>query len=223
MPKTENEIIEKIKKLLCFKNGGTPSEIQNALFLAKQLADKHKIDLNTINPNEEREPITHASACEGKSRLQYEVKYSALIVSSFFNVESFARGYYKKEIIFVGTESDIEIATYVFNFLVSRVRYEWNNNRGRIRNRQSFMWGLYTGICYKLSQARQQLTQQEGIILSDRKQERRDYLQKFGELETKNVKPDKEAKAAQQRGFIAGLNTNINKGISTTQKSKMLN
>jgi hypothetical protein len=221
----EVQVIEKIKKLLKMKTGGTAAEIENALYLAKKLADKYNIDLESINPEDEREPITHLAAMGKISRLQIEVKYAALIVQQFFNINAFAsQDYYKKNIIFVGTEVDIEIAKYVFNYLIKQFRYEWNHNRGRLRNRQSFMEGMYEGICRKLYRVGRELKQTEGLILVDRSAERKDYLQKqFSDLKSEKVKPKNEAVAAKQRGLIAGVNTNIHKGLNSNQSPKALN
>jgi hypothetical protein len=57
----KDAIVEKIKKLLRMKRGGTPGEIENALAAAAELARKHSIDLGSINPDEEsaKERLTH--------------------------------------------------------------------------------------------------------------------------------------------------------------------
>ncbi|MCL5031267.1 MAG: DUF2786 domain-containing protein [Bacteroidetes bacterium] len=114
---TDQKIIDRIKKLLRMKNGGTAAEVATALFLAQQLAGKHGIDINSIDENEpDREPITHGGL-ESLSRLQWECKYAALIVTGYFNVKAFYRKFIQVQIIFVGTKTDIEIARYIPSFL----------------------------------------------------------------------------------------------------------
>ena len=88
---TLNPILEKIRKLLRLKRGGTPDEISTALRLAQELAEKHGIDLNTVNPDEDSQrerPISHREAIIG-ARIQWECKYAALVADSFFNVSAF--------------------------------------------------------------------------------------------------------------------------------------
>jgi len=219
-----NEVIEKIKKLLRMKNGGTQGEIENALYLAKKLADKHNIDLNSVDEGDQREPITHRQSGDPKSRLQSEVKYSAVIVQQFFNVKSISSGFRKQAIVFIGTRTDIDIAQYVFDFLITHFRHEWKTKRGRLRSRQSFMYGMYVGICYKLNQANHLLGEKEGLILSNRNSEIEDYKnERFNNLKNESVVPKNEAKTAMSRGFASGFNTNIRQGLNSEQNRKLLN
>ncbi len=58
------KIIDKIKKLLRMKRGGTADEVATALRLARELADKHGIYLDGINPDEQQKSdMSHAQAC----------------------------------------------------------------------------------------------------------------------------------------------------------------
>lgn len=83
---TKDEAIEKIKKLLRMQRGGTPGEVENALRLAQEIADKHSVDLNGVDPDAEAQrPISHESIIHG-ARVQFECKYAALIVRAFFHV-----------------------------------------------------------------------------------------------------------------------------------------
>ena len=115
-------IIEKIKKLLRMKRGGTPGEIENALAMAAELARKHGIDLNSVNPDDESksETITHFEEVL-KLRLPLEAKFAAAILVNFFNVQichmqggTHREGYIKYKfnhsMIFVGTDWDIQVA-----------------------------------------------------------------------------------------------------------------
>ena len=86
-----NPIIEKIKKLLRMKRGGTPDEVATALRLAQELAEKHGIDLNAVNPDDDgqrEKPISHNDEVLG-ARASWESKYAGLVVSQFFKVSVF--------------------------------------------------------------------------------------------------------------------------------------
>ncbi|MBI1936702.1 MAG: DUF2786 domain-containing protein [Ignavibacteriales bacterium] len=220
----ENSVIEKIKKLLRIKRGGTTAEIETALALAQKLAAKNNIDINSINENDERvkEPITHLST-DSLARLQMECRYSALIANRFFNVRTFVLRGVSHRIIFVGTKNDLEIARYVYNFLVRHFRNEWNNNRGKLRNRQSFMLGMYQGLFVKLIASEPVQEKKEGIIHTGHRLELTKYIdENFGELNSSKIKPEKHARTAQLRGYVAGKNTNIRKGIKTNNNALLL-
>src|SRR5579859_3232137 len=84
-------IIDKIRKLLRMKRGGTSDEIATALRLAQELAEKHGIDLNAVNPDDEsvrEKPISYDDAVCG-SRVSWESKYSSLVCDKFFKVRVF--------------------------------------------------------------------------------------------------------------------------------------
>src|SRR4051812_28615051 len=133
-----NPILEKIKKLLRMKRGGTPDEVATALRLAQELAEKHGIDLTSVNPDDDSRndrPLSHTDSILG-ARVQWECKYAALICHCSFHINAFSRwrsgsfvqGAYVKSgycFTFVGTEWDTQVALYVYSFLVGHFRREW--------------------------------------------------------------------------------------------------
>ena len=214
-----NAIVEKIKKLLRMKHGGTPDEVTTALRLAQELAEKHGIDLTAVNPDEEairEKPISHEDAVCG-ARVSWESKYASLVCDRFFKVLVFqtVSGDRTKYVLrFVGEKWDRQIALYVYRFLCGHFRREWKTHRGRCRNRQAFMYGMYIGLCQKLRE-RQPEVQEAGIILADRALARRNaYIAaNAGELESKSVEPEGDAAKARYRGWLAGRATEINSGV----------
>lgn len=222
-----NPIIEKIKKLLRMKRGGTPDEVATALRLAQELAAKHGIDLHTVNPDDETQrdrPISHIDAIIG-ARIQWECKYAALLADRFFNVSTFTdRSKEPCRITFVGTDWDTQIAVYVYHYLVGHMRREWKARRGRCRNRQAFMFGMYIGISSKLRQRQPLSPQQPGLIRVDQAlQRRQDYITKhFGDLKSSSIKPDGDAIAAKNLGWQAGEETEIRPGVRTAEQRAAL-
>lgn len=216
---TPNPIIEKIKKLLRMKRGGTPDEIATALRLAQELAEKHGIDLNAVNPDEENHerPISHDSEIAGV-RVSWESKYASLVCNQFLKVRVFqsvndARNKYV--FTFVGEEWDIQIAIYVYRFLCGHFRREWKTRRGRCRNRQAFMYGMYQGICQKLFERQPLTEQQPGLIRVERALARRNqYIQQhWGDLKSSSIEPDGDAAKAKWLGYQAGRATEIRSGV----------
>jgi hypothetical protein len=57
---TRDEALDKIRKLLRMKRGGTPAEVETALAMAAEIARKHGIDLSGVDPDHEPDqPIGH--------------------------------------------------------------------------------------------------------------------------------------------------------------------
>lgn len=237
-------IIEKIKKLLRMKRGGTPDEIATALRLAQELAEKHGINLEGINPDDDNtrpdRPISHTDQILG-ARIQWECKYAALICDVYFHVSALIRwegrrvprkyrqwmaphpgsGY---RITFVGTAWDTEIALYVYHFLVGHFRREWTTKRGRCRNRRTFIYGMYIGLSSKLRDRQPPQSNQPGLVAVDRQlQRRQDYLAKhFGEITQSDVKPDLDASSALEAGWRAGQATEIRPAVKTVPQTHQL-
>lgn len=230
-----NPIIEKIKKLLRMKRGGTADEIATALRLAADLAAKHGIDLGSVNPEEEststaighEDPIISA-------RIQCECKYAGLICTRFFNVDVFvttldgkwsgSRHVWRYALRFVGTEWDRKIAAYVLLFLVGHFRRQWSAARRRrnFRARRHFMWGMYVGLAEKLA-SRQPVPEAAALVQSNRALARTSYIENnFGKLTQTSVRPDGAGKAARWAGFIAGQETEIRPGVETSAVSRSM-
>lgn len=219
---TQAEAIEKIKKLLRMKRGGTPGEIQNALAAAAKLAREHGIDLGTVNPEEEASRLTHVEEVL-KSRLPAEARYAAAILVNHFSVEvcvirggRFREGVWTYQVnhrvVLVGTAWDCEVARYVFVFLQRQFRLAWNQRvNKRLKNRPAFLDGMFRGLMFKLSQDQ---PQGEGLVLAATA--RRDYLAKLipGAEDKDLPRPDDDADAARWAGMVAGKNTNIRSGLS---------
>lgn len=215
--------IEKIKKLLRMKRGGTQAEVETALNLARELAAKHGIDLDNINADDEQQkemPIGHEDAFRG-GRVQVECRYAGLICEHFFNVAVFSRQvpnrsypFYVFALTFVGTDWDREIAIYVYKFLVGHFRRSWNSRRGRCRNRHAFMDGMYTGLFLKLKDRQPKVEPGPGLIRIERAIQRRNqYLAQFGKITERHMGSDSNADQARYRGYLAGQDTEIRSGL----------
>ena len=225
-----NPIVEKIKKLLRMQRGGTPDEIATALKLAQELADKHGIDLGSVDPTEKlkSEQIGQSDTGTPISRIQWECTYASLICKHFFKVEVIERNtaWRKYVLTFIGTAWDIEVALYVYHFLVGHFRREWTHKSGRCRNRQSFMFGMYCGLAQKLRERIPQEVKagsgQEVMVIAGQVA-RRDYIAKhFGKLTTKNAAPDSDAAKAKWLGFLAGQDTEIRPAVKPAEGRPML-
>lgn len=210
------EIIERIRKLLRMQRGGTEGEVATALRLAQELAAKHGIDLEGVNPDEAAaKPIGHEDALTS-ARIQFEAKYAGLVCQHFFRVEIFTRqvAWGKFALTFVGTSWDREIARYVFNFLVGHFRREWRARKGRLRNRQAFLWGMYLGLCHKLKAQQPAVDIDSLALMTTQRGALQRYIKtEFGEMKSSSAEPDDKAKQATWEGICAGRRTEIRPAV----------
>jgi len=239
MNPAKEKILDRIKKLLRMKRGGTAAEVETALALAAELARKHGIELDGVDPDAEPDrPITQLDAATS-ARIQWECKYAGLVCQQFFNVNMMlhnpktfsidgvlyrARRGNRFHLTFIGTERDIQIATYIYHFLVRHFRHCWKTGRGRLRNRQAFFYGMYHGLCSKLDEQRTGQVTGTGLILLDRALARRDAYCKaqYPNSKSTSSKPDGDADAAKYAGYVAGRKTEIRSGLAPTGQATLL-
>lgn len=217
---TNEEAIEKIKKLLRMKRGGTPGEIENALAMAAKIAREHDIDLAGVDPDEEKQKIGHEDEIFGL-KIPLEAKHAANICVRFFNVEicitPAIRLWWMKrkgKVTFVGTAWDIQVARYVFVFLQRHFRYAWTHRQNRrLRNRDAFLFGMALGICAKLQEGKDTLTG-DGLIHVGRLKLRRDYFDRlFPNSKTVKLNNDSNANDSKLAGWHEGRKTEIRSGL----------
>lgn len=235
MNSDQEKALDKIKKLLRMKRGGTADEIETALALAAEIARKHGIDMDSVDPDAEpAQRIGHIDATTS-ARIQWECKYAGLVCQEFFNitlilrqkrkltVRSFPRLASDYILIFIGLDRDIQIALYVYRFLVRHFRHCWKTGRGRCRNRRAFLYGMYLGLCTKL-QERNQCINEAGLILIDRQVAlRKEYERSlFGEVGTHDTTPERGALAAKRAGYLAGRVTEIRSGLGSSGQATLL-
>lgn len=217
---TRDEVIEKIKKLLRMKRGGTPAEVETALNLAREMAAKHGVDIGSVNPDDEQQRERLLGHEDGllSARIQFECKYAALIAMRFFNVSVFIHRptWNRFALNFVGEEWDRQVAIYVFKFLCGHFRREWKTRRGRCRNRHAFMYGMYVGLKRKLEEREKSETPDaNALVRIERSLVRRNaYIaEHFGKMERTDTTPDGDAQKAMWAGYQAGRDTEIRGGV----------
>lgn len=222
----KESIIEKIKKLLRMKRGGSQGEIENALAMAAELARKHGIDLAGIDPDAETQRISHVSEIL-TSRLPAEAKFAAAILVNFFNVQVVihhgvnpARPWSRRYVLhLVGTTWDCEVARYIFAFLQTHFRRAWSGRKNRrLKARYSFLNGMFLGLAAKLEEERRiNLAETNGLIWIGRlKVQCKEYVAKHwpDSQDAPLDKDDSDAYAARLAGVEAGQNTNIRKAVA---------
>jgi len=229
------KIIEKIKKLLRMKRGGAQAEIETALAMAAELARKYNIDIENIDPDTEPpQPIGHIDAVTS-ARIQWECKYAALVVQQFFNVNVLIRRADRIErrgwryctdfhLTFVGRKFEIEIAVYVYRFLVGSFRRAWiSRENRRLQNRRAFLYGMYHGLCAKLDEQQQKQVNRAALILIFKQVKvREEYMSdRFGKIGSESAVPDCDANASKWAGYQAGRDVQIRTGLTKSGKATL--
>lgn len=213
------DTIERIRKLLRLARSSNPHEAELALARALELAREHDVSIEGLNPDEqakERKVTHHDMSIE--ARLTYDKRYAWAICRSFFNVSSVEVGCIRMvdgwpchgvKMMVVGTEADISIALWVYDFLIRHFSFCWRHYRGRLRNRHAYVHGMFLGIHSKLQEKNPSATVERAhaIVL----QERKSYIAAvIGKTEPKMMgAPDGDARAATWAGYARGRNTNI--------------
>jgi hypothetical protein len=217
-------IIEKIKKLLRMKRGGSQGEIENALALAAELARKHGIDLGAVDPDAEEQRITHVDELL-KSRMPAEAKFAAAILVNFFSVQCVIhRGLnpvrswqYRYVLHLIGTAWDCEVAKYVFAFLQGHFRRAWSRRANRrLKNRYAFLNGMFLGLASKLEREQAAQVNESGLILIGKaKLQRAEYVKQHwpNSEDSPLQKDNSDASEAHWAGVVAGQDTNIRKAM----------
>ena len=214
---SSDPIIDKIRKLLRMKRGGTDEEVATALRLAQELANKHGIDLQSVDPNVEQ-PASKLTREDEilSSRMQTEAKHALNICLNHFHVEpvlteKLIGARWVHVVAWCGTSWDIAVAKYVFAFLRRHFRQSWaNRTNRRLRDRNAYLWGMYVGLSSKLRGPKKD-NPTAGLVALNR-------LKEFVEEQFPKAKPmetDKgsDSTASQCAGLFAGLNTDIRGAI----------
>lgn len=215
------EIIERIKKLLRLARSANPHEAQLAMERAMALAEEYRISVDALNPDAAVPSIIHRDS-ETFARLSHDRTFASLIVKRFFRVRAITCSAIRRDrngwptvgqkLSFVGTSSDVEIALYVYHFLVQHFAYCWRKHRGRVRNRYSFVHGMFQGLYAKLAESEPPAENRpaKGTELALSMEA---YLgEHFGTLSTKPM-ADPSAHAAAWAGYQQGRKTEIRNAV----------
>ncbi len=207
------EIIAKLKAMLN-RNGRTEAEADTFQIMAAAFAEKHGVDIAALDAAEERQAsvITHKQVGEW-GKCPPEADYAAAICKGFFEVDPITSSGWTERIQFVGTAHHIEVAEYVFNFLLREFRWQWNHRRGRCRNRKAFLYGCMIALFNKLEQRFAKPATGSELEVSW-KAKRRSYIaEKWPKLTSNPLEPQKTG-VATSRGYQAGVSIEIRPGVN---------
>lgn len=226
--KTESrKIIDKIKKLLSLATSSNENEANAAAERAQQMLAKYNLSMQQVDAHSE---YIHDEVVIETNRAYVEDKYINAILDQHFFVQVLQARIYdrirKKRILryeIYGTEHNVEIATYVREFLVRVFNDLWRdylNDPETPRNRpskNSFYFGLYTGLDEKLKASRHRAEDEAGLVWMGNHKLMRYLEEQFPHLRNESTKIRGTDETSVEAGRERGKNITISKGIHGTQ------
>lgn len=166
-----DSLVNKIRGLLRLTKSNNQHEAELAMQRAKALCVKYDLDLASIDPNKTKnteEPIIKGDNVSLGKRMCVCQKWVSNLLQCHFNVKIiyFGNRRYGQHIVFVGRKRDIDIATYLNEFLnrefleLWRQYYVKNKPMVTLEHRGGYIAGLATGLGEKISES-QKNTEEE--------------------------------------------------------------
>lgn len=216
-------ILERIKKLLRLARdkAATQAEAERAMAMAFMLAEKHHVDVAGLNLDDEGEPLV-GEFCEFGRRDPFTLSVASILVR-FFHVEACFR---EKSVLFVGRQTDVQIAGYVFDFLRRAGRaalreYEAAEKRQRRRRtplkRRNFLAGFAWGVRYQLEQRRETIALTDGqsaLVLAEQQAREAKLAELVPKMATIKERQFRPVRSAAMLGFHTGKSTSIHQPLT---------
>jgi hypothetical protein len=224
-------IIERIKKLLrlAADKRGNPHEAERALALAFELAEKHRVDVESLDLDEKSTELMHEYFAVGFrfDRMKREI---FAILQTFFHVSVVLCG---PRMMVVGRREDVMIAQYVYDFLrragsdclSAFARSEKASRRRMTTNkRASFIAGFFYGISETLSKAKRAipLSDSASALVMAERANRAAYVEaNLGRTEKLKQLPERKNETALTSGYLKGRDTKINQPLAGSAKETL--
>lgn len=223
------DIVNKIKCLLRLSKSPNPHEAELALTRAFEIAAKYHIDIEALDLGEEINRIIRESSRVGY-RLSFSKRLAINIALNFFNVTPVIS---YPEVVWIGTQADIQMAKHVFHFLSDasdrlcadvKTRYGTHFTE---RRRKSFVAGFFYGISDGLHRAKETMAiaqNQYGLILvRDEKKRERFKEQEFPNIVKAPMAPPKRRDMNWVvQGYLKGKDIKIHAPINGSREKQML-
>lgn len=224
------EIAEKIKKLLRLARGTTAAESALALQRAFELANRFGIDTSRLNLDEQAEPMLGEYFHCGE-RPDFLRRRIIVLCMTYFRVEACLCG---PRVLFVGRQSDVQIAGYVYEFLVRaggaclRSYVAAEHKARRVTNtekRTSFVQGFVYAISQQLDEAKAQIVLDDArsALVVAEKHARKAKLDELipDQVAGKTERPIKRHQGALVSGFVEGEKTKIHQPLNGAHPERL--
>lgn len=242
----EHDIVDKIRKLLRAASSEHEGERENALLMAKRLCAKHELDISEIDAWSDtktvKESIERADLNLG-NRMPIAQRFISHIIQDHFGCRIIYCGgrYEGRRLVLIGKKSDVEIASFINEFLNREFLDQWhkakNQNGFRTEDRNSYFLGVFKGLNEKLKQSAAKFTDsyiadirankgeeaavkvQESFALmriGDKERIEEKVSQEFPRLSHKRsyYSSGRHSENAMDKGYVAGKNINLHRPVT---------
>ncbi len=221
-----DDAIRKIRALLN-RAGRTEAEADTAQILAAALAEKAGLDLQQIDLTDPTRPplvLVHREIAHWASKRPPEAFYASLIVQEYFDVTPLnVAGWDGERILFIGYPHHLDVAEYVFEFVLAEFRRAWNRRQSRTKARKAFVFGAYVALRDKLSNKRAKPYDAGSplAVESSARAARLRYIREhFGETTSSEAQPKGTRTGATRAGWKAGQEIDIHSGLEGGDQSR---
>lgn len=204
-------ITEKIRKLLELANSDNEHEANLAAERAHRLMLKHNVSQTELTEDD-----YHAITLAEVKRLDPRWKFVQGILRLHFNVAPYSRRTHEMtECRIFGSKANVEIATYVYHFLMRAFRDLWREYKRNADGapeayKQAFWDGVAIGLDEQLTRSRGEFEGETGLIVANDPELDR-FRERLGmRKQSSRIRHDANAQAA---GEQAGQNLRIRKGV----------
>jgi len=237
----KEQVTKKLLKLIALGKSTNEAEAALAMEMARDISMKYLIDLSSLEGKGE----DHDGSFERRfweSAITEDANVVFSILRDFFVVDTVLgsedvedeRGfkYRANGFWFIGRKVNLDIADYVFDFLVEEIDRRWKVERkiakkdGHSLNYRSFCWGVHEGIKTKLKESEskdtKQSTQYSLMIVSEKKLVEDFKHQQFPNLTRSRSRRTALDSKSYSTGVFNGKQININKGVGGSKGSLSL-
>ena len=169
---TQSKLLAKIDKLLALGESSNHNEAESALRKAHELALRHNIDLKAL-----KDSTQYSFRVIGPRKKRLAAHYTIImnILQEFYFVKALMtrrrdeKGDPQTQFEIYGFPQNLDLAEYVFDFLIHQGHVEWDkfkkaHGRAVSKEKKSFLHGMYAGFGEKLREQHAQLEEEHELI-----------------------------------------------------------
>lgn len=225
----DTKLLEKIQKLLSLATSANENEAKLAAEKANELMIKHNIHLSQLDHISEDE-YENKEVLTSKS-MPYESHWAMEVVQAHFFVRCVFRksrkgtwlgkdkgwGNRPAQIWFVGEKTNVEVAFYVFGFLIQKYKQLWKQFQQEHdvphSSKGSYYLGLTAGLHAQLKRKRQSMEDEMALVLVEDPNLKKMENKFHGEVKSSRTDTYDNDPYSQHHGYQEGKRLQIQKGV----------
>ena len=206
-------VIEKIKKLLALATSPNENEAKSAASKASKLLIQYNLDQQEIEAHHDYQK----EVAFDEARKKCEQTYIFPILQQFFFVEVInSRNFGSTKIYFIGTETNVQVAKYIHDFLIIKFKdlfKEYKNNSENRVSRKSYYYGLMQGLRSQLENTQKDVEAERGLVLVKDPELERAVKKEFPNIRHTSRRLNIQDRKSMSAGIEHGQNIKLSKGL----------